>query len=135
MSERIKGVFIWEAHEGQEAEFVRRWKMDSDVIQTYPGALGTMLHPPIVGSRFFIGYASWESLEHRDRAMALKKIEHPELDLPENSDSAVSNFINGYIVREPDVFSNPPVINIGPTPAESYTHPPVLSPTSSNSNP
>ena len=108
MNERIKGIFLWKVYEGQEEEFVRRWKMDSDVIQTYPGALGTMLHRPADDSGIFVGYASWESLEHRDEAMRRKRIEHPELDLPENSDTTVSDFIQGVILHEPDIFSNPP---------------------------
>lgn len=105
---KIKGIFVWEVHPGQDEEFIRRWKLDSDVIQTYPGALGTKLHRPTDGSRRYLGYATWESLEHRKEAMRRKALEHPELDLPENSDKEVSDFIFGEFFLEPDIEANPP---------------------------
>lgn len=107
MRKIIKGIFIWDVHPGQEKEFIRRWKMDSDVIQTYSGALGTKLHRPADGSRRYVGYATWKSLVHRESAMRQKALEHPELDYPENSTKAVSDFIFGGIFLEPDIESNP----------------------------
>lgn len=108
MSQRIKGVFLWRVEPVQEEEFVRRWRLDSDVIQTYPGARGTMLHRPADGSGIFVGYASWESLEHRARAIALKQVEHPDLDLPANSTASISTLLHAAFVFEPDIFSTPP---------------------------
>ncbi len=110
MSKRIKGVFVWDVHSGQEEEFIRRWKMDSDIIQTYSGALGTKLHKPADSSRRYLGYATWESLAHREKAMRQKALEHPELDSPENSTQSVSDFIFGGFFLESDIESNPPVI-------------------------
>ncbi len=121
MKESIVAVIRWEVSPENSDEFIRRWQLDSDVIQTYPGALGTRLHRPLGGAHVYIGYARWQSLEHRVRAMDLKAVEHPELDLPENSADAVSAFLSIDFVQEPDIFSDPPKKNLGPTPPESYT--------------
>ncbi len=109
MMQRIKGIFVWEVHPGKDEEFIIRWKLDSDVIQTYPGALGTKLHRPTDGSRRYLGYATWESLDHRKNAMKQKALEHPELNSQENSTEAVSDFIFGGFFLEPDIESNPPI--------------------------
>ncbi len=104
---KIKGIFVWEVHPEQDEEFIRRWKLDSDVIQTYPGALGTKLHRPTDGSRRYLGYATWESLEYREKAMKQKALEHPELNYPENSTEGISDTVFVGFFLEPDIESNP----------------------------
>lgn len=64
----MKGVFIWKAKKGYEAEFIKRWKADSEIYQTYPGAQGTKLHRSTEDPTLFLGYASWESFDKRSAA-------------------------------------------------------------------
>ncbi len=61
----MKAVFIWKVDSGLEDEFVRRWQTASEVIQQYPGALGTKLHRSHTDPAIFFAYASWTSKEAR----------------------------------------------------------------------
>lgn len=100
----IVTITSWRAYYKQADEFIRRWQIYNGIIQTYPGALGAKLHRPINGSREFAEYAEWRSLADRIRAMELKNIEHPELNLSENSLKFVSKFEKILIVRKADIF-------------------------------
>lgn len=65
--------FIWtiELNEPEkEANFIEHWRTGSEILQEYPGALGTHIHrlrDGLPGSFFLV--AEWESQEARD-AMA-----------------------------------------------------------------
>lgn len=54
---------------GQKEEFQKRWKAGSDLIQTYPGSLGTKLFQSEESNHILYAMAEWESLEHRNSAM------------------------------------------------------------------
>lgn len=62
---------IFEHHPFPEKikEFQQAWKNSSDIIQTYPGALGTKLFASLDDPNVFYAIADWDSKEARDRAM------------------------------------------------------------------
>jgi heme-degrading monooxygenase HmoA len=71
----MKGVFLWKVRPGMEAEFERRWVAGSERWQRKPGARGTRLHRGVEDGSLYLGYASWESLGHRQRAEEMMRAE------------------------------------------------------------
>lgn len=64
---------IFEHHPtaGKEQEFINQWQAGSDVIQTYPGARGTLLFKSLDKPGVMYAMAEWESKAERDAAMKL----------------------------------------------------------------
>lgn len=54
---------------GQRQPFIDNWRKGSEILQEYPGALGTRLHQ-IEGTDSLLAIAEWESQEAR-QAMTL----------------------------------------------------------------
>lgn len=80
-----------------EQAFIDHWRRGSEVLQQYPGALGTHLHRTRdreVGS--FILMAEWESQEHRDAMDA--DVVRDESDLARQWNALPSNDSFGEIV-------------------------------------
>lgn len=63
---------IFEHHlkTGQEEAFIKQWQAGSDIIQSYPGAKGTLLYRSIDKPSVLYAMADWESLEARENAMS-----------------------------------------------------------------
>jgi heme-degrading monooxygenase HmoA len=101
----MKAILIWKANPGQEEEFKKRWKRYSDVMQQYPGALGTKLHQSLTDSTIFIGYASWKSLEDRDAASAKMETEHPEFVT--EGIGPISTLVAKHLLMDPEIESVP----------------------------
>ena len=53
----------------QENAFIAQWKKGSDIIQSYPGALGTKLFHKIGEQSTLYAMAEWESKSARNLAM------------------------------------------------------------------
>ena len=73
---------IFEHHpkEGQEEQFIRQWQAGSDIIQTYPGARGTLLFRSLDDPKVLYAMADWESKAARDAAMeAIEQREDAEM--------------------------------------------------------
>lgn len=62
-------IFKHYVKDGLLEEFKKRWKDGSDLIQTYPGALGTKLFQSEESDHILYAMAEWESLKHRNDAM------------------------------------------------------------------
>jgi heme-degrading monooxygenase HmoA len=62
---------IFEHHpkKDQEADFIKQWKIGSDIIQTYPGARGTKLFRDVQNPEVLYAIAEWESKEAREKAI------------------------------------------------------------------
>ena len=62
---------IFEHHptEDKVEEFIKQWKAGSDIIQTYPGARGTLLFKSLENPDIYYAMAEWGSKEMRDKAM------------------------------------------------------------------
>jgi heme-degrading monooxygenase HmoA len=62
---------IFEHHPkpGQEDAFIKQWQVGSDIIQSYPGARGTLLFRSKDDPKILYAMAEWESKEARDAAM------------------------------------------------------------------
>ena len=58
---------IFEQHvkPGEEADFIARWQENSDVVQTYPGALGSRLFRSLGKPAILHAMADWESKDAR----------------------------------------------------------------------
>lgn len=72
---------IFEHHPkvGQEELFIDAWKRGSDIIQTYPGTLGTKLFRSLEDPKIIYAIAEWESKAARDAIM-------PEIEARMKSD-------------------------------------------------
>lgn len=55
---------------GQEQAFIDQWQDGSDVIQSYPGARGTLLFKSKDSDNTYYAMAEWESIEARQSAMS-----------------------------------------------------------------
>ncbi|HXH22750.1 MAG TPA: antibiotic biosynthesis monooxygenase [Dehalococcoidia bacterium] len=89
----MKGIFVWKARPGEEAEFERRWRAVSEALQAYPGARGTRLHRGITDPALFAGYASWDSLADREGAQSRLRAERADLrDMAEVSEMLFAGF-------------------------------------------
>lgn len=96
----MRGVFVWQAHEGLEAEFERRWRLGSQLFQTFPGAQGTRLHRSVDLPRTYLGFASWESLAYREAAAP--HVQAAELADPDNlSVAPISDVLYAGFFEEP----------------------------------
>lgn len=65
--------FIWKIElnpDVSEQEFIDHWREGSTILQEYPGALGTRMHPVRDEPRSFFAVAEWESQEARDAMQA-----------------------------------------------------------------
>ncbi len=63
-------VFEHHIKAGQEQAFTKQWQAGSDIIQTYPGARGTLLLRSLDKPDILYAMAEWESKEARDSAMS-----------------------------------------------------------------
>ncbi len=73
-------IFKHNVKEGQEEEYVKQWQEGSDVIQTYPGALGTKLFRKIDEPGYLYAIADWESKGARTLAIETIKKERPDAE-------------------------------------------------------
>lgn len=99
----LKGIFVWQAREGSEEEFVRRWRHDSELIQKSAGALGTLLHRSQTERGRFLGFASWESASDRAKAMA----ELEAARVPFRTAEEISEIVFVGFFKEPEDFVPP----------------------------
>lgn len=62
---------IFEHHPkaGMEEQFIKQWQTGSDIIQTYPGACGTLLFRSLDNPNVLYAMAEWESKAARDAAV------------------------------------------------------------------
>ena len=67
-------IFKHKLKEGQENAYINQWQKGSDVIQSYPGALGTKLFRNPEESEYLYAMADWESKKMRDEAIESIKI-------------------------------------------------------------
>ncbi len=65
---------------GMDAEFIAAWLAGSDIIQTYPGALGTKLFTEPSKPGVYFAMADWERREDRDAAFAAIKRDRPDAE-------------------------------------------------------
>lgn len=87
---------IFEHHpkEGKEQEFIKQWQAGSDIIQTYPGARGTLLFRSIDSPGVMYAMAEWESKSARDEAMeAISKRDDSDWVMHEHE-----KFVDSYSV-------------------------------------
>ncbi len=103
MKNGIKGIFIWEVESGQEKEFEKRWKENSDKFQTYQGARGTKLHRSADHPSIYAGYASWDSIEDRARAAEQMNRDYPDL---KNTDEISKILYSGFF-HDPEITADP----------------------------
>ena len=105
----MKGIFIWRAQVGQEDEFVRRWETQSQSIQMYPGARGTLLHRSVDDPRLFVGYPSWDSLQDRVEAFRRREADGwPPDTHDEISEVLFTGFFDDpYISVQPQPYRKP----------------------------
>ncbi len=73
-------IFKHNVKEGQEAEYVKQCQKGSDVIQTYPGGLGTKLFRKIDEPGYLYAIADWESKEARTLAIDTIKKERSDAE-------------------------------------------------------
>jgi heme-degrading monooxygenase HmoA len=91
----MRGVFVWRVEEGREPEFERRWRAGSEVFQTHPGARGTRLHRSMTDKSLYLGFATWESLAHRQAAEPLVRTAqeaNPDLSTDDISEATYVGF-------------------------------------------
>lgn len=62
-------IFRHIVKQGMEHEFMQQWQAGSDIIQTYPGARGTLLFKSLDDDKTYYAMAEWESIKHREDAM------------------------------------------------------------------
>ena len=62
-------IFKHQVKEGQGTAFMHQWQKGSDVIQSYPGALGTKLFRGLNEPGYLYAMADWESKNARDTAI------------------------------------------------------------------
>ena len=65
---------------GQEADYIAQWQRGSDVIQTYPGALGTKLFSKVGEPGATYAMADWVSKEAREQAFDKIKQERSDAE-------------------------------------------------------
>jgi len=93
---------IFEHHpkEGQEAKFVAEWQKGSDIIQSYPGALGTKLFR-ITNPKILYAMADWESKDVRTKTVEAIVKDHGEEIL-----HAHEQFVDSYeIIAEGELIA------------------------------
>jgi len=64
----------------QEKEYIAQWQKGSDVIQTYPGALGTKLFRKADEPGVIYAIADWVSREDRKSAFEKIRKERPDAE-------------------------------------------------------
>ena len=65
--------FIWKIKldpEFSEEEFIKFWRETSQILQEYPGAMGTKMNKVVEEDRTYIAIAEWESKDARDSMQA-----------------------------------------------------------------
>jgi heme-degrading monooxygenase HmoA len=119
----VKGVFVWKVQPGMEAEFERRWQVGSARFQEKPGAQGTRLHKGIDDPTLYVGYAGWESYEHRRRAQIVQTAEEAaSAELRAQNVGPISQVLFAGFFEEPHVTVlpvQPPTSNLRSTGAGS----------------
>jgi heme-degrading monooxygenase HmoA len=66
--------------EGQEEAYIAQWQRGSDIIQTYPGALGTKLFRKADEPGVIYAIADWVSKEDRKSAFEKIRQERPDAE-------------------------------------------------------
>lgn len=100
-------IFKHHLKENQEDAFIKQWQKGSDIIQTYPGALGTKLFRKKDEPGYLYAMAEWESKEARDAAVAAIK-ERPDAEEVLHKHET---FLNSHVILgefELLASSNPP---------------------------
>ena len=71
----MKGIYVWKTKPEDGPEFLRRWKEESEVLHSYPGAGGTEISESKTEPGLFLCYARWPSLEDREAAVRQRAID------------------------------------------------------------
>jgi heme-degrading monooxygenase HmoA len=67
---------------GNVEQFLNVFAVTTQVLKQQPGFISAQLHRGIAGSRTFINYAIWESVEHFKRAFNSPEFRSSVADLP-----------------------------------------------------
>lgn len=99
----MRGVFVWKTRPEDADEFLRRWKHESEIFQSYPGARGTQISRSLTEPGLFLGYASWLSLEHRSAAERQRDLD----GRADNASEEISDLVFGGLFDEPEIVVPP----------------------------
>lgn len=73
-------IFKHNLKEGQGEAYISQWQKGSDIIQSYPGALGTKLYKKLDEPGYLYAMADWESKEVRTKAIEAIKRDRPDAE-------------------------------------------------------